>query len=98
MEAADENGREYPLDVWAGIALQGCFAGVNTVAHLSGFMLRTLLDNPEVLARITGERLRELPALRGPVMARSFQHHPVRPRMVNGLVISRLAQRVASVM
>ncbi|WP_430791273.1 Eco29kI family restriction endonuclease, partial [Actinoplanes sp. G11-F43] len=30
--------------------------------------------------------------------ARSFQHHPVRPRMVNGLVISRLAQRVASVM
>ncbi len=32
------------------------------------------------------------------VPPRLFQHHPVSPRMVNGLVMSRLAQRVASVM
>jgi hypothetical protein len=33
-----------------------------------------------------------------PVPSRPFQHHSVRPRMVNGLVMLRLAQRVASVM
>lgn len=59
------------------MALQGYFAGVNTVAYLYSFMLRALLDNPAVLARVTAEagtepitwdRLRHLPALRGLVL------------------------------
>ncbi|GAA3286258.1 cytochrome P450 [Dactylosporangium vinaceum] len=68
----------YPPDVQAGMALQGYFAGVNTVAYLYSFMLDVLLRNPEVLARVTAEvdaagpltfdRLRALPALHGLVM------------------------------
>ncbi|MFI5916269.1 cytochrome P450 [Dactylosporangium sp. NPDC051541] len=68
----------YPPDVQAGMALQGYFAGVNTVAYLYSFMIDVLLRNPEVLARVTAEvdaagpltfeRLRDLPALHGLVM------------------------------
>ncbi len=43
-------------------------------------------------------RWRDRPLARTLGWPRPFQHHPVRPRMVNGLVMLRLAQRVASVM
>jgi cytochrome P450 len=81
LDAADENGFAYPLDVRAGMALQGYFAGVNTVAYLYSFMVDVLQRNPDVLARVTGEvdaayhagrlafdRLRDMPALHGLVM------------------------------
>ncbi|MEU4156546.1 cytochrome P450 [Actinoplanes sp. NPDC026670] len=77
LDAVDENGEAYPLDVRAGMALQGYFAGVNTVAYLYSFMVRALLDNPGVLDRVTAEagaepitweRLRGLPASRGLVL------------------------------
>jgi cytochrome P450 len=78
LEAADENGETYPLDVRAGMALQGYFAGINTVAYLYSFMLYALARHPDVLARVTAEvddsydgsfgSLRDLPALRGLVL------------------------------
>ena len=81
LDATDANDVPYPLDVRAGMALQGYFAGVNTVAYLYSFMIDVLLRNPDVLARVTDEadaaydgdrlafdRLRDLPALHGLVM------------------------------
>lgn len=78
LTAADENGNTYPLEVRAGMALQGYFAGINTVAYLYSFMLYALLRHPGVLARVTAEvdqaydgsfdSLRRLPALRGLVL------------------------------
>ncbi|WP_433616178.1 cytochrome P450 [Dactylosporangium sp. CA-139114] len=81
LDAVDEHGEPYPLDVRAGMALQGYFAGVNTVAYLYSFMIDVLLRDPGVLARVTAEvdavlgsgpltfeRLRGLPALHGLVM------------------------------
>ncbi len=60
------------------MALQGYFAGVNTVAYLYSFMIDVLVRHPDVLARVTDEvdaagpltfdRLRDLPALHGLVM------------------------------
>ncbi|HEX5994325.1 MAG TPA: cytochrome P450 [Jiangellales bacterium] len=55
LAATDEHGRPYPPDVRAGMALQGYFAGINTVAYLYSFMLYALLRHPDVLARVTGE-------------------------------------------
>ncbi len=55
LRAVDENGDPYPPDVRAGIALQGYFAGINTVAYLYSFMLYALLRHPEVLTRVTAE-------------------------------------------
>jgi cytochrome P450 len=78
IAAVDENGDPYPTEVRAGMALQGYFAGINTVAYLYSFMLYALLRHPEVLARVTAEvdaaepltfdRLRDLPALHGLVL------------------------------
>ena len=81
LEAVDENGEPYPDEVRAGMALQGYFAGINTVAYLYSFMVYALTKHPEVLARVTAEvdaaydgdhlafeKLRELPALRGLVL------------------------------
>lgn len=78
LDAVDENGVPYPSDVRAGMALQGYFAGVNTVAYLYAFMVEVLLRHPAVLTRVTSEvddgrpltydRLRDLPALHGLVM------------------------------
>ncbi|WP_422773365.1 cytochrome P450 [Plantactinospora sp. WMMC1484] len=78
LAAVDENGRPYPPEVRAGMALQGYFAGINTVAYLYSFMLYALLRHPDVLARVTAEtdgagpftfdRLRDMPALRGLVL------------------------------
>ncbi|GAA2512204.1 cytochrome P450 [Winogradskya humida] len=81
LAAVDENGDPYPLDVRAGMALQGYFAGVNTVAYLYSFMVYAMLRHPGVLARVTAEvdaayddggltfeRLRGMPALHGLVM------------------------------
>jgi cytochrome P450 len=81
LAAVDENGEPYPLQVRAGMALQGYFAGINTVAYLYSFMLHALLRHPQVLARVTAEadaaydgdrlsfdRLREMPALHGLVL------------------------------
>ncbi|WP_155368707.1 cytochrome P450 [Catellatospora vulcania] len=91
LDATDEQGAPYPLDVRAGMALQGYFAGVNTVAYLYSFMIDVLLRNPAVLARVTDEvdaaqrggplafdRLRELPALHGLVME-TLRVHPPAP-------------------
>ncbi|MEV6495805.1 cytochrome P450, partial [Actinoplanes sp. NPDC051633] len=67
----------YPLEVRAGMALQGYFAGINTVAYLYSFMLSALLRDPPLLERVTAEamageltygRLREMPALHGLVL------------------------------
>jgi cytochrome P450 len=81
LDAVDENGDPYPVYVRAGMALQGYFAGINTVAYLYSFMTYALLEHPGVLARVTAEvdaaydgdrlpfdRLRDLPALRGLVL------------------------------
>jgi len=78
LAAVDENGQPYPPEVRAGMALQGYFAGINTVAYLYSFMLYALARHPEVLARVraevdaagplTFERLRDLPALHGLVL------------------------------
>ncbi|GIF23915.1 cytochrome P450 [Actinoplanes tereljensis] len=77
LVAKDENGNPYPIEVRAGMALQGYFAGINTVAYLYSFMLYALLKHPSVLARVAAEvgdepltfdRLRHLPALRGLVL------------------------------
>ncbi|GIM90369.1 cytochrome P450 [Paractinoplanes toevensis] len=81
LAATDENGNPYPIEVRAGMALQGYFAGINTVAYLYSFMLYALLKHPEVHARVTAEvdsayggdrldfaRLRDMPALRGLVL------------------------------
>ncbi|PRY30828.1 cytochrome P450 [Pseudosporangium ferrugineum] len=78
LTAVDENGHPYPPEVRAGMALQGYFAGINTVAYLYSFMLYALLRNPEVLARVRSEvdaagpltfaGLRHLPALHGLVL------------------------------
>ncbi len=81
LDAVDENGEPYPPEVRAGMALQGYFAGINTVAYLYSFMLYALLRHPGVLARVRAEvdsayegdrldfdRLRHLPALRGLVL------------------------------
>lgn len=81
LAAVDENGDPYPLDVRAGMALQGYFAGINTVAYLYSFMLYALLRHPGVLARVTAqvdaafadggltfERLRGMKALHGLVL------------------------------
>ncbi|MBL7252821.1 cytochrome P450 [Paractinoplanes lichenicola] len=74
LDAVDENGEPYPMDVRAGMALQGYFAGINTLAYLYSFMLHALLQNPDVLARVTAEaddgplafdRLRHMPASQG---------------------------------
>ncbi len=91
LDATDEHGVPYPLDVRAGMALQGYFAGINTVAYLYSFMIDVLLRNPAVLARVTGEvdaahrgsrltfdRLREMPALHGLVME-TLRVHPPAP-------------------
>jgi cytochrome P450 len=75
--ATDEQGEPYPLEVRAGMALQGYFAGINTVAYLYSFMLSALLRDPPLLERVTAEatageltygRLREMPALHGLVL------------------------------
>jgi cytochrome P450 len=55
LAATDENGRPYPPDVRAGMALQGYFGGITTVAYLCSFMLYALLRHPDVLARVTAE-------------------------------------------
>nr|WP_221374877.1 cytochrome P450 [Actinoplanes polyasparticus] len=78
LAATDENGQPYPPEVRAGMALQGYFAGINTVAYLYSFMLYALLRHPEVLDRVraevdaggplTFERLRDMPALHGLVL------------------------------
>src|SRR5205823_183892 len=81
LAAVDENGDPYSLDVRAGMALQGYFAGLNTVAYLYSFMLYALLRHPSVLARVTVEvdaafaggglsfdKLRDMKALHGLVM------------------------------
>ncbi|GHJ47344.1 cytochrome P450 [Catellatospora sp. TT07R-123] len=91
LDATDEHGVPYPLDVRAGMALQGYFAGVNTVAYLYSFMIDVLLRNPAVLARVRAEvdaayhggrlsfdRLRDLPALHGLVME-TLRVHPPAP-------------------
>ncbi|MDY7089236.1 MAG: cytochrome P450 [Actinomycetota bacterium] len=74
LDAVDENGEPYPMEVRAGMALQGYFAGINTLAYLYSFMLHALLRNPEVAARVTAEadeapltfeRLRAMPAAQG---------------------------------
>ncbi|GAA2631638.1 cytochrome P450 [Paractinoplanes durhamensis] len=80
-EAKDENGNPYPLEVRAGMALQGYFAGINTVAYLYSFMMYALARHPDVRARVLAEvdaaydgdrldfeRLRGLPALHGLVL------------------------------
>lgn len=88
LDACDENGAPYPLDVRAGMALQGYFAGVNTVAYLYSFIVDVLLRNPDVLARVTAEvddapaltfdGLRNLPALHGLVLE-TLRVHPPAP-------------------
>ncbi|WP_329410225.1 cytochrome P450 [Nocardia vinacea] len=55
LAATDENGRPYPPDVRAGIALQGYFAGINTVAYLYSLLLYVLLRHPHILERVTAE-------------------------------------------
>ncbi|MBU2663750.1 cytochrome P450 [Actinoplanes bogorensis] len=74
LAAVDEHGEPYPMDVRAGMALQGYFAGINTLAYLYSFMLYALSAHPGVLARVTAEandgpltfdRLRRMPALQG---------------------------------
>ncbi len=87
LDAVDENGEPYPLDVRAGMALQGYFAGINTVAYHYSFMLDALLRHPDVLARVRAEalaapldfaRLRTMPALHGLVLE-SLRVHPPAP-------------------
>ncbi|MDG4786658.1 cytochrome P450 [Micromonospora sp. WMMD1102] len=55
LRAVDEHGNPYPAEIRAGMALQGYFAGINTVAYLYSFMLYALLRHPELLARVTAE-------------------------------------------
>lgn len=55
LAASDENGRPYPPELRAGMALQGYFGGINTSAYLYGFMLYALLRHPDLLARVTAE-------------------------------------------
>lgn len=87
LDAVDENGDPYPMDVRAGMALQGYFAGINTLAYLYSFMLHALLRHPGVLARVTAEaddgpltfeRLRHLPALQG-LALETLRVHPPAP-------------------
>jgi cytochrome P450 len=98
LAAADENGHPYPLDVRAGIALQGYFAGINTVAYLYSFMLYALLRYPGVLARVTAEvdgafaggelsfdKLRDMKALHGLVME-TLRMYPPAPGSVRTVV------------
>jgi cytochrome P450 len=55
LAATDENGRPYPPEVQAGMALQGYFAGINTVAYLYSFLVYALLRHPTVHQRVTEE-------------------------------------------
>lgn len=55
LAATDEHGRPYSRDVRTGMALQGYFAGINTVAYLYSFLVYTLLRNPAVHARVAEE-------------------------------------------
>lgn len=91
LAATDENGRPYPPHVRAGMALQGYFGGINTVAYLYGFMLYALLRHPDVLARVTADvdrgwgdgtlsfdALRHIPALHGLVLE-TLRMYPTAP-------------------
>jgi cytochrome P450 len=97
LTATDENDRPYPPHVRAGMALQGYFGGINTVAYLYGFTLYALLRHPDVLARVTAdvdrawgdgtpsfEALRHTPALHGLVLEtlRMYPTAPVSARTV----------------
>lgn len=55
LAATDENGRPYPPDVRTGMALQGYFAGINTVAYLYSFLVYALLRHPGVHLRVAEE-------------------------------------------
>jgi cytochrome P450 len=55
LAATDENGAPYPPRVRVGLALQGYFGALNTVAYLYSFLLYALLRHPDVLTRITAE-------------------------------------------
>lgn len=55
LAATDENGRPYPSDVRTGMALQGYFAGINTVAYLYSFIVYALLRHPDVHRRVAEE-------------------------------------------
>ncbi|GAA0558471.1 cytochrome P450 [Paractinoplanes ferrugineus] len=77
LAATDENGEIYPLDVRAGMALQGYFAGINTVAYLYSFLVYALTQHADVRVRVRAEAdswdgsftgLRDLPALHGLVL------------------------------
>jgi cytochrome P450 len=55
LAATDEHGRPYPRDMRVGMALQGYFAGINTVAYLYSFLVYALLRHPEVHDRVAEE-------------------------------------------
>ncbi|MFB9235751.1 cytochrome P450 [Plantactinospora siamensis] len=95
VAAADEHGRPYPPRVRAGMALQGYFGGINTVAYLYGFMLYAVLRHPHVHAEVLAEvdraggppsfdTLRRMPALHGLVLEtlRSYPSAPASARTV----------------
>ncbi|MFV2103606.1 cytochrome P450 [Micromonospora sp. LOL_024] len=81
IAAVDQNGHPYPPETRAGMALQGYFAGINTVAYLYSFLLYVLARRPDVFARVADEvdavhdgdhlpveRIRDLPALHATVL------------------------------
>lgn len=99
LAATDENGEPYPARVRVGLALQGYFGAMNTVAYLYSFMLYALLRHPDILARITAEvgrvapdgrlsfdSIRELTAVQGLVLE-TLRMYPPAP------ISSRTARR-----
>lgn len=55
LAATDEHGRPYPTEMRVGMALQGYFAGINTIAYLYSFLVHVLLRNPGVHAQVAEE-------------------------------------------